>query len=101
MIKKVFPFWLIVFLAGVGAGAWTARSFFSDFAFAEPQHLKKIRAEHFELVDTAGRLRAKLLVTNDGEPTLVVYDMKEKPTAAYGLNGDSPVQNLLGRILKP
>ena len=60
-----------------------------------------IKAENFELVDKQGKTRAKLTMGEDQEPMLVVYDKNEKATAAYGLSGEGPVQNLLERFMRP
>ncbi|MBI3804078.1 MAG: hypothetical protein HY282_09995 [Nitrospirae bacterium] len=100
-MKRFGFLWPLGFLAGLALGSVATR--FDgirplDAEAAAP--VKAVRAEAFELVNQQGQLRAKLQVGADGEPTLVVYDKNEKPTAAYGLNGDNPVQNFLGGILK-
>ncbi len=95
-------FALIVFIAGIWIGGGSARWLATGPVFAQPSQAKSVRAEAFELIDKKGRLRAKLIVGGkEEEPMLVAYDQNEKPTAAYGLNGDGPVQNLLDRILRP
>ncbi len=100
MKEKSF-WWMMVFNAGLLLGVWSARWLDTEPAFAQPSQTKTVRAEAFELVDKSGHLRAKLIVGKDEEPMLVVYDKSEKPTAAYGLNGEGPVQDFLGRILRP
>lgn len=100
-MKRSTLLWPLVFVVGAAAGGFLDR-----FDPARPIEAeaaapaKAVRAESFELVDKQGRLRAKLQVGADGEPTLLAYDQNEKPVAAYGLNGDNPVQNFLGGILK-
>jgi hypothetical protein len=95
-------FVFIIFIAGVWFGGGSPQWFSTEPAFAQASQAKTVRAESFELVDKKGRLRAKLIVGGkEEEPMLVAYDQNEKPTAAYGLNGEGPVQNLLDRILRP
>jgi hypothetical protein len=91
----------MVFVAGFWLGAGSVQWLDGEPAFAQSSQTKTVRAESFELVDKKGRLRAKLIVGGkEEEPMLVAYDQNEKPTAAYGLNGEGPVQNLLDRILR-
>lgn len=96
-----FRLWIMIFLVGLLFGGWSAWSLRTEPVFAQSSHLKSIRSETFELVDKGGRLRAKLIVGKEEEPMLVVYDKSEKPTAAYGLNSEGPVQDFLGKILRP
>lgn len=91
----------MAFIAGLLLGGELAKRLGTEPVFAQPSQAKTVRAETFELIDKSGRLRAKLIVGKEEEPMLVVYDKSEKPTAAYGLNGEGPVQDLLGRILRP
>lgn len=94
--------WPMAFIGGIWIGGWAVRWFDSEPAFAQSSQAKTVRAEAFELVDKKGRLRAKLIVGGkEEEPMLVAYDQNEKAIAAYGLNGDGPVQNLLDRLLRP
>lgn len=100
--RRFIFFALIVFIAGVWFGGGSARWFATEPAFAQPSQGRTVRAESFELIDKQGKLRAKLIVGGkEEEPMLIAYDRNEKATAAYGLNGDGPVQNLLDRILRP
>lgn len=104
MNKKEFR--LILFaavLAGFLAGA-LPHLFPAETAFAQKksaQFSSVVKAENFELVDRQGKIRAKLMMGKDEEPMLVVYDKNEKATAAYGLNGDGPIQNLFDRFMRP
>lgn len=99
--KRSVLLWMI-FIAGLLLGGWSALWLRTEPVFAQSSHLKSVRAEAFELVDKRGRLRARLIVGGkEEEPMLVAYDQNEKPTAAYGLNSEGPVQNFLGRILRP
>lgn len=93
--------WPIVFIAGLLFGGGSARWLATEPVFAQPSQAKTVRAESFELVDKKGKLRAKLIVGGkEEEPMLIAYDQNEKAIAAYGLNGDGPVQNFLDRILR-
>jgi hypothetical protein len=86
------------FLGGMISNLFTAAPLFAEKKSA--QFANAIKAESFELVDKQGKTRAKLTMGEDQEPMLVVYDKNEKATA-YGLSGEGPVQNLLGRFLRP
>lgn len=100
--KSSILLWLIAFVAGVWFGGGLARWTGTEPAFAQSSQGRTVRAESFELIDKQGKLRAKLIVGGkEEEPMLIAYDRNEKATAAYGLNGDGPVQNLLDRILRP
>lgn len=98
-MKKLW--WLLVFIAGLGFGGLFVRPYTTDPVYAgTAPAAKSVRAEAFELVDQKGIVRAKLQIGADGEPGLVVYDKNQKPAAAYSLNGQGPVQNLLDQILR-
>lgn len=99
--RSLILLWLIAFVAGLWFGGGLARWTETEPAFAQPSQAKAVRAEAFELVDKKGKLRAKLMMGKDEEPMLVVYDKNEKPAAAYGLNSEGPVQDFLGKILRP
>lgn len=99
--KSSVLFCIMVFLAGLLFGGGLARWTETEPVFAQPSQTKAVRAEAFELVDKKGKLRAKLMMGKDEEPMLVVYDKNEKPAAAYGLNSEGPVQDFLGKILRP
>lgn len=101
-MKRAILLWPLIFVTGLGFGSVIGRLSITDAVYAEnAPSAKSVRAEAFELVDKKGALRAKLQVGADGEPTLVIYDKNQRPAAAYGLNGQGPVQNLLDQILRP
>ncbi|TAK04566.1 MAG: hypothetical protein EPO39_11105 [Candidatus Manganitrophaceae bacterium] len=100
-MKKGILWGLLVFIAGLGLGGLFVRPYTTDPVYAgTAAAAKSVRAEAFELVDQKGIVRAKLQIGADGEPGLVVYDKNQKPAAAYSLNGQGPVQNLLDQILR-
>ena len=49
-----------------------------------------IEAEEFVLVDSAGRQRAKLGFSEDGEPRLILIDAKDVPRVGVGFSGETP-----------
>jgi hypothetical protein len=49
-----------------------------------------LRAQHFELVDVAGRVRAELGFWPDGSPGLVLYDERGDVAAAFPASSEAP-----------
>lgn len=97
--------WMVagVIFAGFSGGLFSGLFFSAGPVWAQKKSAQQsnfVKAEAFELVDQWGVTRAKLMMGSEDEPMLVVYDKNHKATAAYGLNGDGPIQNLLGEFFK-
>jgi hypothetical protein len=104
MNKKELRWMLFAVIVAGFWGGLLSNVFFVESVFAQKksaQFENAVKAENFELVDKQGRTRAKLMMGEDQEPVLVVYDKNEKATAAYGLSGEGPVQNILKQLMRP
>ncbi len=95
----LFSVILAAFSGGAISNLLTIETVFAQKKSA--QFSSVVKAETFELVDKQGKTRARLMMGKEEEPMLVLYDKNEKATAAYSLDGEGPIQNLLGRFLGP
>jgi hypothetical protein len=77
-----------IIFAGLIGGALANVLFMTGTSFAQvgKQYEKFIAAQEFRLVDTSGKVRAKLIAGTHGSVSLDFYDVESKSRAAIALS---------------